>query len=232
MHALLVHGALTTARVWSPVAALLRAELGDAYIDPIALPGHPDGDVLESVPAYADGVAALTSSGTWLIGYAMGGAVVLEAACGVADRPAGLVLVNVSARMRVSPELIAGADLDGPGQARAIWQASTDCPETRRVLIAEAERLAHSTTAADLRTIDAWSRVGRLDALTGIPALVIAGESDRFVARRHSEALASEIGADLAVLPGGHCLPLECPELVSRRVLDFMNHPRPQEDVL
>lgn len=233
MTALLVPGALTTARVWSPVATLLRAELGEVYVNQIQLPGHPDGDALESVAAYAEQVAAASRSGTWLIGYAMGAAIVLEAACGLDARPAGVVLVNASARMRVSPELIAGAKRDGRSQARAIWRASSGSPLAQRVLLDEFDRLDPRTAAVDLCAIDSWSRTGRLDALANVPALVIVGEQDRFVARKGSEALAAETGADLAVLPGGHCLPLECPDLVSRRILDLIDtheHRRNQRD--
>ncbi|MFE5579748.1 alpha/beta fold hydrolase [Kitasatospora sp. NPDC056531] len=77
---------------------------------------------------------------------------------------------------------------------------------------------------------DAHEKYAALDALRGLPALVLAGTKDLLTPASHSEEMAERLpGAELVLVEGaGHLVLLECPELVDhelarllRRAADF-----------
>ncbi|MFE7632600.1 alpha/beta fold hydrolase [Kitasatospora sp. NPDC057518] len=66
----------------------------------------------------------------------------------------------------------------------------------------------------------AHEKYGALDALRGLPALVLAGTKDLLTPSTHSEAMAERLpGAELVLAEGaGHLVMLECPELVDHEL--------------
>lgn len=73
-------------------------------------------------------------------------------------------------------------------------------------------------------TLAGHDKVHALGAIGKAPALIVCGDEDRMTPIEHSELLASELPeADLLVVPGaGHMALMECPELVSDRLLAFI----------
>ena len=74
------------------------------------------------------------------------------------------------------------------------------------------------------RALDPRETTSRLTALAAarVPALVLWGESDRYLPiERVARPLAQLLRADLRLLPGGHFLPAEAPDAFAREVLAF-----------
>jgi 2-hydroxymuconate-semialdehyde hydrolase len=70
-------------------------------------------------------------------------------------------------------------------------------------------------------------RLGQSLRSSGVPALVLWGERDEFLSVDEvGRPLAKLLGAPLALVPGAHFTPLECPEEVAAALLDFL---QPQE---
>ncbi len=74
------------------------------------------------------------------------------------------------------------------------------------------------------RALDPRETASRVDALraAGVPALVLWGESDRYLPiDTVARPLAQLLGAELRLLPGGHFLPAEAPLAVAHEILAF-----------
>jgi len=74
------------------------------------------------------------------------------------------------------------------------------------------------------RALDPGETASRLAALAAsrVPALVLWGESDRYLPiETVARPLAQLLRADLRLLPGGHFLPAEAPDAFAREVLAF-----------
>jgi len=74
------------------------------------------------------------------------------------------------------------------------------------------------------RALDPRETASRLDAIraAGVPALVLWGESDRYLPiETVARPLAQLLRAELRLLPGGHFLPAEAPHAFAARVIEF-----------
>jgi pimeloyl-ACP methyl ester carboxylesterase len=81
-------------------------------------------------------------------------------------------------------------------------------------------RLIHAARCLDPRQTEGIT--ARLRA-TGVPVRVVWGAEDGFLAvETVGRPLAQALGVDITVIPGGHFLPLDNPEGVSRALLGFL----------
>lgn len=203
------------------------APLGDALADrglavvAVSMPGRPgsDPDPVDSIGAAAAWLAAVlhevAPDGTVLLGHSMGGGIAIETALATPARLDGLVLVATGARLRVHPDILAGAEAAvEAGDHLAEMSAAAlrpDGPPAARSHVLTVHALTPGPTAlADWRATDAFDRlhdVGDLD----LPVLAVAGEVDRLTPPKYAEHVAEHApSVELVVIPGaGHWLPVE-----------------------
>jgi len=225
--AVLVHGAGSDHAVWAHQAAgLARHGWRVLAVD---LPGHgrSGGLAPDTIPAVADGLAALLvaagASPGLVVGHSMGALAALDLAARYPERLTGLVLVGVAARMPVHPALLAAARDDLPRAAAMIagWgHASEDGEEgaangkaeaTRRLL----EGSAPGVLAAGLAACDAYDGTSAA-ARIAVPTRLILGGADKMSPAKAGLALAAFIpGARVSLIDGaGHMLMAERPDAV------------------
>jgi pimeloyl-ACP methyl ester carboxylesterase len=102
-------------------------------------------------------------------------------------------------------------------------------PEVRHMLRAyEGEqgglRLIRAARALDPRQT---AQIGEALRSSGVPALVLWGEHDEFLSvDRVGRPLAELLGARLAMVPGAHFTPLDCPVEVAAAIWDFVQSGR------
>ncbi|MDH6110965.1 pimeloyl-ACP methyl ester carboxylesterase [Kitasatospora sp. MAP12-15] len=210
----------------------LGADLGavlDAVVPtgPIVLVGHSMGGM--TVMALADqrpelfrervaGVALIgTTAGDWdtvTLGLpAMGARVWRRLAPGVL-KALGSQVGLVEATRRI------GADVAAVLYRRFSFGAKDVDPAVARF----AEQLLDSTpidvVAEFYPAFGAHEKATALNALAGLPALVLAGTKDLLTPAAHSEAIAEALpGAELVILQdAGHLVMLECPDEVDHRL--------------
>ena len=76
--------------------------------------------------------------------------------------------------------------------------------------------------ARDLRPAETATILDRLRAHK-VPALVLWGERDTYLPLETvARPLADLLGVQVSLLPGGHFLPLDCPEQVASVLRDFL----------
>jgi pimeloyl-ACP methyl ester carboxylesterase len=198
----------------------------------IDLPGHgkTGGSVLPDIGAYAEAVNAWVAERGLprfvLAGHSMGGAIALELALRHPARAAGLVLLSTGARLRVSPQILAGIQNDfGATVALLVkWMYGEAAdPNLLRLGARRLREVQPEVLHADFAACDAFDRRADVSRIT-VPALVMCGDADVMTPLRSSEFLRDQIaGAELVVIPGaGHMAALQQPQLAAREVERFL----------
>ena len=104
MKILLVPGSGAGANVWH------YQQQGLPDCEGVALPGHPDGQALESIPAYVEwlhGYIRQKGQGQVILGgHSLGGGIALMYALSYPQDLRGLVLIGTGARLRVRPDIL------------------------------------------------------------------------------------------------------------------------------
>lgn len=203
------------------------APLGDALADTglgvatISLPGRggSDGPAVTSIGRAAEVVAAtlaeLAPAGTVLLGHSMGGGVAIETELGTDARVRGLVLAATGARLRVHPDILAGAaaTVEQGGNLAQMSAAALrpDGPADARAHVLAVEATTPGPAAlADWQATDGFDRLADVSRLD-LPVLVAVGDRDRLTPPTYAEYLAEHApSAEHLVLPdAGHWLPVE-----------------------
>lgn len=208
-----LHGASGAAASY---AELCARRPGSIALD---LPGRGSqpGPALSSVAEMADWLADRCLHEGWerpvLIGHSMGGGVALTTALAGKLPLGGLALVSSSARLKVSPAIlaaVAASTPESPYRLDAAFgpDASAQAIEDYATAVAG---LPTATALADWRACDGFDVRAQLRVLD-IPAVVLHGDADRLTPARFQASLAEAIGAQRVELPGGHMLPWEQPE--------------------
>jgi 2-succinyl-6-hydroxy-2,4-cyclohexadiene-1-carboxylate synthase len=232
----LLHGFGGTRRAWDGVLAHLPAE----RYRPLALdlPGH--GDQADAPrPITFDGCAASVlerSPGRFVLGgYSMGGRIALHAALAAPERIERLVLISTTAGIddaaerarrrerdrRLAEEMEKGSIEDFIERWRAQPMFAEDPPGVDGLARADQSRNRPDGVAAALRGVGTgemqplWERLGELT----MPVTIVVGKRDlkfHSPGRRMAELFPQ---ATLAVVRGGHVLPLENPGIVGEAIV-------------
>ncbi len=187
-----------------------------------------------------------------LIGHSMGTQVCLESYRQRPERVASLVLVcgsygRITRTFHSTDALVhwlpAVIDLleRHPRVARAVWSrgpadllawgarlmGEVDPVRTRTEdLVPYFEHISTLDPVLFFKMLRAAGEHSAENLLSAIraPALVVAAERDTFTPTRYAEQMARQIpGAELLMVPGGsHSAPIEQPDLIDRRVIEFL----------
>jgi 2-succinyl-6-hydroxy-2,4-cyclohexadiene-1-carboxylate synthase len=224
----LLHGFAGSRRTWDAVLE----ELAGDRLRPRALdlPGHGENVNAPRPISFAGCVThVLTSSPERfaLCGYSLGGRVALHVALAAPMRVTRLVLVSSTAGIadrsaraerraadhRLAGELERGSLEDFIDRWSAQSMFVDDPPDVRELARADYSHSRPDALGAVLRGVGTgemeplWERLHELE----LPVTVVMGERDekfQAIGARMVELLPH---SQLAVLPGGHRLPLECP---------------------
>jgi 2-succinyl-6-hydroxy-2,4-cyclohexadiene-1-carboxylate synthase len=224
----LLHGFSGTRRAWDGVIAALDHE----RYRPLALdlPGHglaADAERPITFAGCVEHVLAASPERFALCGYSMGGRVALHVALAAPERVERLVLVSCSAgiedpderasRRAADHRLADRLERESFEEFIESWRTqplfAREPPEVGRLAREDQRRNDPHALAAALRGIGTgemqplWDR---LEDLTTAVAVVAGEQDEKFVTlgRRMTELLPA---GELALLPGGHGLPLESP---------------------
>ncbi|MFY7864264.1 alpha/beta fold hydrolase [Roseateles sp.] len=233
-----IHGALNDHSVWTLLARWF-AHHGHAVLA-VDLPGHgrSGGPALSSIAELGDWIWDLLDaagiSRAALVGHSMGSLIALEAAARQPERASHLLMVGTAYPMKVSEALLNTAEADpckaiqmvnqfsfsslaakpsypGPGA----WLQGAELALKRRI---QAKQTALNLFAHDFRLCDAYD--GGLEAAARVtcPCDFILGERDQMTSPKQSRSLAEALQAKTHLLPAGHSLMAEQPDLMLQAV--------------
>ena len=240
-----VHGALHDHSAWNLLARAL-AHHGHAVLA-VDLPGHgrSEGPPCASVEALADWLIALLQAAgvrqATLVGHSMGSLTALEAAARAPERVERLVLMGTAYPMKVSPALLATAEAE-PLRAIDMVNAWSYSSLAAKPSFPGPGMWLHGSNRALMRRMQAgWrgcnlfhlefslcDRYGGGEAAAahvrqrGCPVACILGETDQMTPPASGRTLASWLGAEVHMVPGGHNMVGEAPAAVLqalRRIL-------------
>ena len=187
-----------------PIRPIMHAEMRDAT----------------SIPDLARRALAAAPCRFSLVGFSMGGYVAREMVRMAPGRVDRLILIATSARPDSEPQRRAkqAAKID-PGRFHGISRASIRQAlaherEDEESLVERVRRMSLRLGGETYRRQSGFRRGGDGDRLAVIacPTLIVAGRHDRLRSLAEAEELRDGIpGAQLAVLPVGHLIPLEAP---------------------
>jgi pimeloyl-ACP methyl ester carboxylesterase len=240
----LLNGGMMTFPAWEPVVARLRPGhrvLLSDFRGQLLSPGEGPADLA----GHAADVAALLDHLGWesshLIGVSFGAEVAVELAAAAPDRVRSLVVVT--AMDRETPEFRQGnelmravlADVLAGGERGRFYDVLVEGIYSQRYRAAEAATLAVRRAQVDqlplawfagvdrlLAAIEGFDLTPRLAAIR-CPALAVLAADDRVMDPERSRALATALGAEVALHPtSGHALVVEDPAWLAEVCLDFL----------
>lgn len=224
----MLHGFSGTRHAWDRVSARLDPE---RYL-PLALdlPGHGQASLQPGPIAFESSVeAVLTASPERfaLCGYSLGGRIALHVALAASQRVSRLVLVSCSPGIEDDAERAERriADMSLAEELERIpfeqfidkWRSQPlfagDPPEVAESAREDQRRNEPHALAKAMRGLGTgemaplWARLGELT----MPVTVVVGERDAKFRAIGERMVALMPDARLALIPGGHVLPLESP---------------------
>jgi pimeloyl-ACP methyl ester carboxylesterase len=197
----------------------------------INLPGHPDGDLLETIDAYVAWVRGYIKEKGYqdvvLAGHSLGGAIALLYALDYPEDLKGIVLVGSGARLRVHPSFLEG--LEKAIEDPAMWaEASASTydlikPELADIIKKRADENGPGAFLNDLKACDKFDVMDRIESLT-VPLLAVCGDQDVMTPPKYSNYLVEKIaGAKAVIIPGGtHFVFAEKPDEVNQAIDEFL----------
>jgi pimeloyl-ACP methyl ester carboxylesterase len=198
----------------------------------VDLPGHgkSGGAALPDIASYAEALRAWADAHALprflLAGHSMGGAIAIEFALRYPGRLAGLVLLSTGARLRVSPQILAGIqnNLEATVDLLVRWMYGEGAdPNLLRLGARRLRGVKPDVLHADFAACDAFDRrsdINRID----LPTLILCGDADLMTPPKSSEHLRDQIsGSQLVMIPNaGHMAALQQPQVVARHIEAFL----------
>ncbi|MDP2919718.1 MAG: alpha/beta hydrolase, partial [Dehalococcoidia bacterium] len=196
----------------------------------ISLPGHPDGEPLESIPAYTEWVHDYIHGKGYqdvvLGGHSLGGGIAQQYALEYGNELKGLVLIGTGARLRVRPDIletVKGMIGDDVAWRRYI-ESTPLSPDPALTEIREMRiKIGPAVLLSDFLCCDKFDIMTRVQDIT-VPTLIICGTEDIMTPPKYSQFLAAKIpGAKYVLIEGAsHSIALEKPEEVNRVIRELM----------
>ena len=244
---LLLHGFLGAASDWDEVAAALADGFRCIAVD---LPGHGEsvglGDEAYTfegtLAALADTLDGLGVARCRVVGYSMGARLALGLALRMPERVARLVLESGSPGLKTDEERAARRILDeerarrieadferfvGEWYRMDLFTSLKHHPALRAALVAKRRRNLPAEVARSLRGAGTgrqpslWADIERL----AVPTLAVAGGRDRKYADLAFAMAVAGPPVMPVVVPAGHIVHAERPDLFTALVRDFFREP-------
>ena len=189
----------------------------------ISLPGHPDGEPLNSIAEYAGWLHHYIHRRGYkdvvLTGHSFGSGIALLYALKYGRELKGLILIGAGAKLRVAPDYFAAVKgMIGDEVAWRKFIESTPLPDPRLEIAREVKtRIGPAVLLNDLLCCDKFDVMEQMQNIK-VPALIIVGTEDVMTPVKYARYLANKItGSKLVVINGAtHAVAMEKPDEVNR----------------
>jgi pimeloyl-ACP methyl ester carboxylesterase len=225
MPLIFIHGSGGTGKVWKYQTECFPGAIA------VDLPGHPEGDLLESVQSmvawlkqYVDdaGLSELV-----LVGHSIGGGIALQYALDYPEDVRAIISIGSGGRLRVHPDTITYMEqaLAKPESIESFvdsfWQRVE--PEFAAELIADGLALGPGVFLNDFKACDGFDVMESLSEIHQ-PMLAIVGSEDVMTPQKYAEFMVKKMPeALLEVIHGGtHSVFAEKPEEVNAAIERFL----------
>lgn len=232
---LLLHGAGGNRLHWPPQIRRLPG----ARIYALDLPAHgesggrPEATISGYAERVVDWMREVGVERAVLAGHSMGAAIALTIALRLPRNVAGLVLIGVSARLTVDPEILrlSASRASYPQAVERVVAAAFSATAEAGLVQQALERMQDCPAQvfhADFRACDGFDVRRRLSEIEP-RSLVLWGRDDRLTPPDRCRALAEGLpqAASCELADAGHMVMLERPREVAARIKDFLAQGEP-----
>ncbi len=226
MKLILIHGSGACGDVWY----YQKQQFTDA--DAVDLPGHPDGELRNSIEEYADWLHGYIQQKKYkdvvLAGHSLGGGIALMHAYKYPQDLRGVILVGSGARLRVLPliiEAIKNKLNDRQGWVRDLVTPlyGTIDAKVRDILLPGLTAVGPAAQLNDFLCCDKFDIMDKV-GLIRVPALAIVGDQDNMTPPKYAQYLSKNMqNCKVTVIEGGgHLAFLEKPGPVNKAIEGFL----------
>jgi pimeloyl-ACP methyl ester carboxylesterase len=199
----------------------------------VNLPGHPHGQLLNSVGAYADWLKKYIEGRGYkdviLAGHSLGGAITLMYALRYPQELKAIIVIDSGARLRVHPRYLAACEEAIKGSPQQWYQIVEEIYRLtpgnyRRETVEKQKAIGPAVMLNDFLACDKFDIMDKVQQIQ-LPTLVICGELDAMTPVKYADYLAAEIAnSRLAIISQATHLALaEKPETVNKAIEEFVN---------
>ncbi|HEU65415.1 MAG TPA: alpha/beta hydrolase [Chloroflexi bacterium] len=200
--------------------------------DAVNLPGHLNGQTLNSVEEYTDWLREYIRGRGYrdvvLAGHSFGGAITLMYALKYPRELKGIIIIGSGARLRVHPQYLAplGKDIEGNLQE---WHQLLEgihrlTPEDyKREVIEKQKAIGPAVMLKDFLCCDKFDIMDKAQEIK-LPALIICGELDMMTPVKYANYLGNKLANSRVVsIPRAtHFVFAEQPGVVNKAIEDFV----------
>jgi len=201
--------------------------------DAVNLPGHLQGQTLNSVEEYVDWLREYVRGKRYrdvvLVGQSLGGAIALMYAIKYPQELQGIVIIGSGARLKVHPmyltaleEAIKGGNLQEWSQQMVSGHRLTPQDYQREVL-EKRKTIGPAVMLNDFLCCDKFDIMDRVQEIK-LPALIICGELDMMTPVKYADYLGTKLtNSRVVIIPQAtHLVFAEKPEAVNEAIEDFV----------
>jgi pimeloyl-ACP methyl ester carboxylesterase len=195
----------------------------------ISLPGHPDGEPLNSISEYVEWLHNYNRGKGYrnvvLTGHSFGSGIALLYALNYGRELQGLILIGAGAKLHVHPDYFAAVKgMIGDEIAWRKYIESTPLPDPRLKIARDVKiRIGPAVLLNDLLCCDKFNVMEQVQNIR-VPTLIIVGTEDVMTPVKFAQYLANKIpDAKLVVINGAtHAVVMEKPDEVNRVIGEWV----------
>ena len=199
----------------------------------VNLPGHPNGQTLNSVEKYTDWLRKYIEGRRYnndvvLAGHSLGGAIALMYALRYPQELKGVIIIGSGARLRVHPMFLTPCEEAVKGDTQRWYELVEEMyrltPEDYKMEIVEKQKaIGPAIMLNDFLCCDKFDIMDRVHEVK-VPTLIICGESDVMTPVKFANYLGAKIAnSRVVVVPqSGHFVLAEKPQVVNKVIEDFL----------
>jgi len=200
--------------------------------DAVNLPGHPNGQTLNSVEECADWLRKYIKGRGYkdvvLAGHSLGGAIALMYALRYPQELKGIIIIGSGARLRVHPMFLAPCEEAIKGNPRKWYQLIAEIyrltPEDYKMEVVEKQKaIGPAVMLNDFLCCDKFDLMDKVQEIK-LPALIICGELDVMTPVKYANYLGTKLAnSRVMIIPQAtHFVLAEKPEVVNKSIEDFV----------
>jgi len=201
--------------------------------DGVNLPGHLQGQILNSVEEYVDWLREYVRGKGYrdvvLVGHSLGGAIALMYAIKYPQELKGIVIIGSGARLRVHPMYLTALEEATKGGNLQEWYQQMVAghrltPEDyQREALEKRKDIGPAVMLSDFLCCDKFDIMDRVQEIK-LPALIICGELDMMTPVKYANYLGTKLtNSRVVIIPQAtHLVFAEKPEAVNDAIEDFV----------
>jgi len=200
--------------------------------DAVNLPGHPNGQTLNSVEECADWLRKYIKGRGYkdvvLAGHSFGGAIALMYALRYPQELKGIIIIGSGARLRVHPMFLAPIEEAIKGNPREWYQLIAEIyrltPEDYKMEVVEKQKaIGPAVMLNDFLCCDKFDLMDKVQEIK-LPALIICGELDVMTPVKYANYLGTKLAnSRVMIIPQAtHFVLAEKSEVVNKAIEDFV----------